>query len=273
MDSEDDNKPIAVLITCMDRRFNEMIDDRIDYYKSMGYQVIVFRTAGGNIDPIENELRELAARSGPRLEVVEAAAHIDCAWVKRSAQVLYFGAEASGDVRAEMARVFEGLEVTEQDKADLLRLHAKMEVRNADYLGRRLEDIVGKEVRKEIRRPDARIYDKERGQEHDHYLVFVAPSDTKTQELIDALENAGISGIAPLQMYQLRGDAKNLLPASEVAVGPLKLGEHKVFIFGKDDAGWADRTKSVLESSPFMKDVNMSIIKLNGKAKMPLAAA
>ena len=251
--AEENEQPIAVIIACMDRRLNELVDEEIWDLRTRGYEVKVFRTAGGNVNPIEGELMEIA-KTG-RLKTALGMPHYDCGWVKAAAQVCYFGGVASMNVVESMKEVFVSLEVSEKEKGDLTSLHLSMEEHNADYLNRALIDILGKEFDIRIKMPDAKLFDKEKkGEKHDHHLLFAGASDLTTSEMSKRI------GVEPWEIYELRGRVDNLLIDAEVAVRFLGLNRHMVYVFGKED----DRRK-LKEEGFGLANAEVKIVTPNGK--------
>jgi hypothetical protein len=260
-------KSIVVIFGCMDRRLNGTLDDRIKHYKSQGYDVVVFRTAGGNIDPIESEIVEVAATG--RLEIIEGFPHHDCGWIRALADALYFDSGAAGKKLGETLRtagagIFGDMRIEEKDRKNREVLYAKMEKHLHDYICKAIERIVGAGVDMRINMPDAKTLDTEpKGEAHNHHLVFTIASDLTSKEIADAI------GVDTGSMYVLQSlweKKEVIVPDAWVANKFLKIRDMHFVEEAHNKVKGLLKDK-IIGESPFGSDVNRTVHTLSRKTK------
>lgn len=194
-----DEKNMIVVIACIDRRLNETIDKMVDDAQKKGYEVVVFRTPGGEVELIKDELRELLATKRVKaLEDIVGIPHHDCGWVKTCAEILYDNKKVSGDFATSVKKAFEGFNPSEQVLGDRSLLLTEMELFHMRRTESKLESLAKEyiqesdENRTKIRMlmPHAKSLDGEKpGEKHTHELVMADPSATRCERMASEAES------------------------------------------------------------------------------------
>lgn len=186
MPDENAEKDVIVIIACIDRRLNETIDKMVDDAQKKGYEVVVFRTPGGDVELIKDELRELLATKRVKaLEDIIGIPHHDCGWVKTCAEILYDDKKFSDEFTKSVKEAFRGFEPSEQVLGNRSLLLTEMELFHMRRTKQKLEDVAVEHIQEpegrktEIRMimPHAKGLEGEKpGEQHTHELAMAEPS-------------------------------------------------------------------------------------------------
>jgi carbonic anhydrase len=272
-----DEKSMIVIIACIDRRLNEMIDKMTEDAQKKGYEVVVFRTPGGDVDLIKDELRELlATKKVKAMENIVGIPHHDCGWVKTCAEILYDNRKFSDEFTKSVRQAFEGFEPSEQVRANRSLLLTEMELFHMRRTKSKLEKLAEEHIQEpadrktEIRMlmPHAKSLEGEKsGEQHTHELVMAEPSAIKCERMAAEAESKTESTYIVQCMSAI---VRRI--AAELAIVAMKI-EDVTILAPKDKIGKAEGEKIGLlthlkESSVNTDYVNVSVKELSERTKL-----
>ncbi len=252
------SKEIAVIGGCMERGLNKKVDQRIKQLKGQGYEVVVIRTAGGNIESAEHDLSELSGTG--RVRKVEWYVHEDCGFAKAAPLVLR-GVDPTDTLTAPMKRIFHGMTLTRPI------LNGQVETHLKESVGPKLEKIFasGKNpdnVEFEISMVGIAEITAARGAgERPHHLAWATPSDIMCSDIATSIGKKTGTTVPVEDVYVVQGSKEQpLLFDLNIALTFVGAPNHRIrnvfVVTQQNEIDRADYRKHMLERAPFIPAPN-----------------
>jgi hypothetical protein len=199
-----------IIITCMDRRLNETLDEMNDC------RTVILRNAGGDVDSLRKSLQE-QFKLHPKINKVEVLTHNDCGAMK---YILNLTPE-DYDLNRGLVEKFKDIEA--KSLGELERVNLILQTSSAEDICSRknlnkteLTYIVSNEID---------LSKMESGKQHhgEHFLVVIPPTTEKYGKIAKDL------GLDPKECYFIQvGHWEEAIPS--IAIAAKKLGIKEMFM-------------------------------------------